>query len=65
MNTKRKIILILIGLALISLMVQCSRMEPSQSLSDIQTPEQAVSNAPTASSQRLYQQILRNNKSEK
>jgi hypothetical protein len=33
-------------------------MEPSQSLSDIETPEEAVSNAPTATSQRIYQQTL-------
>ena len=64
MINTRRIFIILLGAAMLVFLIRCSRMEPSQSLSDIQTPENAVSNAPTAASQRLYQQQLQQEKSE-
>jgi hypothetical protein len=58
MNNTHRIIYLLLGVVVIGFMLRCSQMEPSQSLSDIETPEEAVSNAPTATSQRIYQQTL-------
>lgn len=59
MNNAQKISLALITLAMLYILVRCTIMEPSQSLSDIQKPEEAVSNAPTAASQRDYEKQMK------
>ena len=59
MNKAQIIALGFLAVAMIYLLVRCSLMEPSQSLSDIQSPDQAVSNAPTAASQRHYEKQLK------
>jgi len=59
LNNTQKLTLAIFAAAVAYLLVRCSIMEPSQSLSDIQTPDQAVSNAPTAESQRKYEHKLK------
>ncbi|MEE9424593.1 MAG: hypothetical protein V3V18_06405 [Methylococcales bacterium] len=44
--------LVAIGIGLIILLKTCGSEGPSQSLSDIQSPEESLSNRPTATSEK-------------
>ena len=52
MNYKTTTYLVLLGIGLLILLKTCGTDEPSQSLSNIQSPDKALSNSPTAASEK-------------
>ena len=52
MKNKAVVCLVALGIGLLILLRTCGNDGPSQSLSDIQKPENALSNMPSAASQR-------------
>ncbi|MEE9346489.1 MAG: hypothetical protein V3U88_12860 [Methylococcales bacterium] len=52
MKYKTVVYLVILGVGLLILLKTCGRDGPSQSLSDIQSPDQSLSNRPTAASEK-------------